>query len=168
MEWFGTAFWEFASIFVPQNGIPRVCFYFCSTEWNSELFSLPWKGSVKNSESLLLFLFHGPEIREITVLRNSRKSVGNDHLCRQFRLPRNYFFFGNCQPYVHTVSHISAAVGVLADASAIVGGHTTASIPAIAGVPLAELACGQPIVFCESDIRLWASPVQFRSAPAVG
>jgi hypothetical protein len=30
-----------------RNGIPRVCLYFCSTEWNSELFSLPrndWNG----------------------------------------------------------------------------------------------------------------------------
>jgi hypothetical protein len=27
-----------------------VCFYFCSTEWNYELFSLPQKGSKQNSE----------------------------------------------------------------------------------------------------------------------
>ncbi len=32
-------------------------------ERNSELFSLPWKGSVRNSESLLLFLFHSTEIQ---------------------------------------------------------------------------------------------------------
>jgi hypothetical protein len=78
MEYIGTAFREFASIFVPrnlilncflfcgmiQNGIPRGCFYFCSTEWNLELFSLPWKGSARNSESLLLFLLHGTEFRE--------------------------------------------------------------------------------------------------------
>jgi hypothetical protein len=37
-------------------GIPRVCFYFCSTEQNSELFSLPGKGLERNSES---FLFRG-------------------------------------------------------------------------------------------------------------
>ncbi len=49
---FGTEFREFASIFVPRNGIPSCfffrrmvrnripsdCFYFCSTERNSELF----------------------------------------------------------------------------------------------------------------------------------
>jgi len=44
-----------------QNGILRVCFYFCSTEWNSELFSLPRNCSEWNSESLLLFLFYGTE-----------------------------------------------------------------------------------------------------------
>ena len=63
-EWFGTEFREFASILVPRNGIPScvlfrrmvrnrimgVCFYFCSTERNSELFPLPRKGSERNSE----------------------------------------------------------------------------------------------------------------------
>ncbi len=63
-EWFGTEFREFASIFVLRNGIPsdflfrlrvwneipRVCCYFYSTERNSELFSLPRKGSERNSE----------------------------------------------------------------------------------------------------------------------
>ncbi len=47
------------------NRIPRVCFYFCSTERNSELFCLPRKGSERNSESLLLFLFHGKESRVV-------------------------------------------------------------------------------------------------------
>jgi hypothetical protein len=115
-----------------RNRIPRVCFYFCSTEQNSELFSLPRNGSEQNSESLLLFLFHrtafqvvfssaegfGREFREyasIFVPRNgipscflfpgkgsernsagfcsaeNRNSVGNKHLFRLFRLPRNYF-----------------------------------------------------------------------------
>ncbi len=58
------------SYFLPRNGIPScflcltsvrngitwVCFYFCSTECNSELFYLPRKGSKRNSES---FLFRG-------------------------------------------------------------------------------------------------------------
>jgi hypothetical protein len=71
-EWFGTEFREFASIFVPRNGIPscflfrwrvrkrilRLWFYFCSTERNSELFSLPRKCSERNSES---FLFRGTD-----------------------------------------------------------------------------------------------------------
>jgi hypothetical protein len=69
-EWFGTEFREFVSIFgsrngIPScflfrgrvwNGIPRVCFYFCSTERNSELLPLPRKGSERNSER---FLFRG-------------------------------------------------------------------------------------------------------------
>ncbi len=67
---FGTKFWEFATIFVPRNEmlswflfrwmvwnkIPSICFYFCSTDQNSELFSLPRNGSERNSES---FLFRG-------------------------------------------------------------------------------------------------------------
>ncbi len=125
---FGREFQEFASIFVPGNGIPscwlfrgmvrnrnpRVCFYFCSTERNSELFSLPRNGSERNPESLLLFLFHsaefqaffsfaerfGTEFREFSILRNSRNSAGTNQLFRLFRLPRNNFFVGNCQPYL--------------------------------------------------------------------
>ena len=38
-----------------RNGMPRVCFYFCSTERNSELFSLPLECSEGNSERYLLF-----------------------------------------------------------------------------------------------------------------
>jgi hypothetical protein len=67
-EWFRTEFREFASIFGPrngipscflfrrrvQNGIPRICVYFWSKERNSELFSLPQKGSERNSERFLL------------------------------------------------------------------------------------------------------------------
>ena len=108
-----------------RNGIPRVCFYICSTERNSELFSLPLKGSEKNSETLISFWFHGKEFRDFdsvfvqrngilssflfrgrvrngiprfSVPRNSRNSVGNNHLFRLFRLPRNHFFVGNSQP----------------------------------------------------------------------
>ena len=69
-EGFGTELWDFASIFVPRNGIPSyflfrgrvlngipwVFFNFCSTERNSELFSSPRKGSERNSER---FLFRG-------------------------------------------------------------------------------------------------------------
>ncbi len=63
-EWFGTEFREFAFFLVPRNEIPScvlfrrrvrnrimgVCFYFCSTERNSDIFSLPRKGSERNSE----------------------------------------------------------------------------------------------------------------------
>ncbi len=48
-----------------RNRIPKVCFYFCSTERNSELFSLPRKGSEQISESMFLFLFHGTEFRVV-------------------------------------------------------------------------------------------------------
>jgi hypothetical protein len=70
--------------FFPGNGIPscwlfrgmvwnrnqRVCFYFCSTERNSELFSLPRNGSERNHESLLLFFFHSTEFQAFFPLRN--------------------------------------------------------------------------------------------------
>ena len=115
------------------NGIPRVCFYFCFTERNSELFLLPLKGSEWNSKSLLLFLFHrtefrvvfssaagfrrefrefasifvkrkefrvvfstgekfGMEFQELSVLQNSRSSVGNNHLFRLFCQFRRIIF----------------------------------------------------------------------------
>jgi hypothetical protein len=48
-----------------RNGIPRVCYHFCSTERNSELFSLPRKDSERNSASMLLFLIHGTEFRVV-------------------------------------------------------------------------------------------------------
>ncbi len=50
--WFGTAFWEFFSIF-------------CCTERNSELCSLLWNGSERNSENLHLFWFHRTEFRVV-------------------------------------------------------------------------------------------------------
>ncbi len=89
-----------------RNRIPSVCLYFCSTEQNSELFSLPRNGSQWNSERLLLILFYGTEfraffssadrfgteLREFSVPRNSRNSAGTNQLFRLFRLPRNDFF----------------------------------------------------------------------------
>jgi hypothetical protein len=64
VEWFRTEVREFASILVPRNGISScvlfcrrvrnrimgVCFYFCSSERNSELFSLLRMGLERNSE----------------------------------------------------------------------------------------------------------------------
>ncbi len=101
-EWFGTEFQVFASICVLRNGIPS-CF-------------LPRNASEWNSESLLLFLFHGTEFRaffssaerfgtefrEFSVPRNRQNSAGRNQLFRLFRLfrlPQNNFFVGNCQPY---------------------------------------------------------------------
>ncbi len=48
-----------------RNRIPRISIYFGSTEWNSELFSLPQKGSEQNYGSLFLFLVHGTEFRVV-------------------------------------------------------------------------------------------------------
>jgi hypothetical protein len=77
------------SIFIPQNRIPVIfsfaedsernsesSFYFCSTERNSELFSLPLKGSERNSKSFLLL--EQPEF------------CPKYPLIRLFRLPWNY------------------------------------------------------------------------------
>ncbi len=62
---------HFKGILVPRNGIPS-CFLF--------------RGRVRNG------------IPRFSVPRNNRNSVGNNHLFRLFRLPRNYFFVGNSQP----------------------------------------------------------------------
>jgi hypothetical protein len=91
--------------------ILRLCFYYCSTEQNSELFSLPRKGLERSSDRLFLFAFHGTELRvvfsvlegfgtefrEFSVLGNNQNSVGNYHLFGLFRLLRNYFFVRNSQ-----------------------------------------------------------------------
>jgi len=45
----------------------------------------------------------GTEFREFCVPRNSRNSVGINQLFRLFRLPRNNFFVGNCQPYLFLI-----------------------------------------------------------------
>jgi hypothetical protein len=85
-------------------------------ERNSELFSLPGNGSERNSERLLLILFHGTEFRaffsfadrfgtefrEFSVPRNSRNSAGTNQLFRLFYLPRNNFFFRKL-PTLHLV-----------------------------------------------------------------
>ncbi len=83
-------FWNFWLPRFVRNGILRVCFYFGSTERNSELGSLPQRGLEQNYGSLLIFLFHGTEFlvfffsaegfgtefRGISVPRNNWNSVG--------------------------------------------------------------------------------------------
>ncbi len=81
-EGFGTELWEFPSIFVPRNGIPG-CFLF--------------RGRVRNG------------IPRFSVPRNNRNSVGNNHLFRLFRLPRNKFVAGNSQPYSKHDKHMRNA-----------------------------------------------------------
>ncbi len=58
-----------------RNEIPRVCFYFCSMERNSELFSLPLKGLEKNSETLIPFWFHGKESLDLILFVSPRADL---------------------------------------------------------------------------------------------
>jgi hypothetical protein len=78
------------------------------------LCSLPQQGSKQNYGSLFLILFHGTEFQ---VSFSSAEGFGTEfrdflfrgttgipseknHLFRLFRLPRNYFFVGNSQPFL--------------------------------------------------------------------
>ncbi len=70
---FGTEFREFASIFVPRYRIPNI-FLLC--------------GVVLNGIPRVFCSAEQPEFRR------------NKPIVRQFRLPRNNFFVGNCQPNV--------------------------------------------------------------------
>ena len=69
-----------------RNETPRILLQFCSMVRNSEHFSLPRNG-------------FGTEFRDFCVPWNRRNSVGINQFFRLFRLPRNNFFVGNCQPY---------------------------------------------------------------------
>ncbi len=53
-----------------RNGIPRVCFYFCSMEWNSEFTSPPQNGSERNSESYLIFCYTERNSEHFSLPRN--------------------------------------------------------------------------------------------------
>ncbi len=48
-----------------RNGIPRVCFYFSSTERNSELFLFRWRVRKGIPRVCFLFLVHGTEFRVV-------------------------------------------------------------------------------------------------------
>jgi hypothetical protein len=54
------------------GGVPKVYYYPCSTERNSELFSLPRNGSERNSGSFASILFLGTEFRDFCIPRNRR------------------------------------------------------------------------------------------------
>jgi hypothetical protein len=69
---------------IVRNGIPRVCFYFVSMEFRFVFSSAEWFRT---------------EFREFSVPGNSRNFVGNNHLFRLFRLPRNYFSVGNSKRF---------------------------------------------------------------------
>ena len=83
-------------------------------------FSVTRNGSERNSESLLLFLFHGKEFRafvssverfgtefrEFSVPRNSRNSAGTNQLFRLIRLPRNNFLSEIANPGGEGRSHL--------------------------------------------------------------
>ncbi len=104
--------WQFAFILVPRNGIPScvlfrrrvrnrimgVCFFFVS--WNGIPSCFLFRGRVRNG------------IPRCCVPRNNRNSVGNNHSFRLFRLPRNNFLVGNCQPYLQGVIKICRLSGL--------------------------------------------------------
>ncbi len=52
-------------ILIPSAKFRKVYYYPCSTERNSELFSLPWNGSERNYASFASILFHGTEFRAL-------------------------------------------------------------------------------------------------------
>ncbi len=89
--------WQLKSRQMHQNGIPRVCFYFCYTERNSELYSLPWNGSERNSESLLIFFYTERNSEHLPLLRNGAERNPEGLLLflshciefQSFSLPRN-------------------------------------------------------------------------------
>ena len=99
-EWFGTEFRECAS----------TVFWFHGTEFRDVFSSAEGFGT--ELWDFASFLFHGTEFRVIfsspegfgTEFRDFlfRETTGipsDNHLFRLFRLPRNYFFVGNSQPY---------------------------------------------------------------------
>ncbi len=121
---FGTEFREFASIFVPRNGIPSCfffrrmvrngipsdCFYFCSTERNSELFLFcrEWfRTEFREFASIFVPRYRVPSIFLLCgMVRNGIPRVlfcgtagilpeQNYCLCR---LLRNKFLVRYCQP----------------------------------------------------------------------
>ncbi len=66
------------------NKILKVCFYFCSTERNSTLFSLPWNGSERNFESVHLFF------SKIRAFFSSMEWFGKEF--REFFVPQTICF----------------------------------------------------------------------------
>jgi hypothetical protein len=76
-----------------QNGIPRVYLYFCSTERNSESFSLLLKDSERNPESLLLFLLYRSEFRAFFSSAEFQESASI--FVPLYRVPCIFFFHGN-------------------------------------------------------------------------
>ena len=99
---------------VLRNGVPSSCLFHGMVRNRIPSISLYFYSTERNSERLLLVLFlgtefraffssaeqFGTEFREFFVPRNSRNSAGTNKLFRLFRLPRNNFFVGNCQPYL--------------------------------------------------------------------
>ncbi len=63
------------------------------TERNSELFSLPQNGSEQNSESLLLFLFHGTEFQVFFSSRKGFRTEFRDYASIFFSTERNSELF---------------------------------------------------------------------------
>ncbi len=108
-EWM--AFQEFASIFVARNGIPRVYFYFCCTEQNSKLFSLPENGSEQiprvcfnlcpTERNFELFSLRKSSERnsESFLFRWTARIPSEITICSVYSVFRGIIFFCNSQPY---------------------------------------------------------------------
>jgi hypothetical protein len=84
-----------ASLFYSTMSVPpRTCMLYCSLccSWICVFYRPPVLplGMVRNG---IPRVFCSAE-------KNSRNSVGINHLFRLFRLPRNNYFVGNCQPYI--------------------------------------------------------------------
>jgi hypothetical protein len=107
-EGFGTEFREYASSFVPRNGIPS-CFLF--------------HGRERNSESMLLFLFHGTEFR---VVFSSVEGFGTEF--------RRFLFRGT--------AGIPSEISICSDYSFFRGIIFLSEIPN----PICNL-CGAPILY---------------------
>ncbi len=110
---FGMKFREFASIFFPRNGFPRIFLLcgtvrkgipraFCSAEWFRTTFRdfasifVPWfripsifllYGTVRNGIPRVFCSAEQPEFRQ------------NKPIVPSFPSSAEYFFVGNCQPY---------------------------------------------------------------------
>jgi hypothetical protein len=82
---------EFASIFFPRNGIPSI-FLLCRTVLNRiPRFFFPRNCAERNSESLLIFLFHGTEFRAL--FSSAERRFGTEF--RKFSVPQNSWNSGN-------------------------------------------------------------------------
>jgi hypothetical protein len=137
-----------------RNEIPRVGFYFCSTERNSELFSLPLNGSEGNSESLHLFLVHGTEFRAVFssaegfgtefrefLFRGTAGIPSEITICSVYSVFRGIIFLSEI-PNPTLASAAPASVPARAPASVSAHAALYVPVPAYASVPASALAPG--------------------------
>jgi hypothetical protein len=106
-EWFRTESQEFASMFVPWDGIPS-CFLFCIMVQNGIprvfFFFVSWYRIPS------IFIFHelvGNGIPRVSFPRKSRNLAGTNQLFRLFCLPRKIFLSEIANPTCKLVSYIT-------------------------------------------------------------